>query len=76
MLRLSDCREDRFEQAVELLDKTQGEWIRQCSKAVAPIIACVLSETLSSSPQFTLERARLGRILQLPKGSQELLALI
>lgn len=61
---------------MDLLKDTQEAWIRDFSIAVAPIVKGLLRGTLVRSAAFPLERIEQFQILQFPKGSRDLLALI
>lgn len=65
-----------FHEFVRLLEKYQGDYLRQLSDAVAGIVHSIFSGPLPPSKTFTIEVVEQAQILEQPKGSSQLLRLI
>ncbi|KAH8693393.1 hypothetical protein GQ44DRAFT_551081, partial [Phaeosphaeriaceae sp. PMI808] len=73
LLRLPD---PVFERLVKLLDRYQGDVLRQFTEVVGKILETIFSSALSNTEPFVIESVDKEKILCLPKGSTQLLELI
>ncbi|KAL3479394.1 hypothetical protein BJX99DRAFT_255651 [Aspergillus californicus] len=74
--KIVNLRTSVFEEFVKLLDESQGYILRGFSVAVFPALLALLQGRLEDEEPFPLERVGRDKILELTKGSPELLRLI
>lgn len=60
---------------IEILDQSQGDYLRAVCGAADPLLQYLVYEN-STTTEFAIERTDAVDILQLPKGSDELLRLL
>lgn len=68
--------DDAFEIFVKVLDESQGDLLRDISKAAKQAFEHILYEDTRRPNLFALEMLAMEDILKLPKGSQELRSLL
>ncbi|KAL2861011.1 uncharacterized protein BJX67DRAFT_367487 [Aspergillus lucknowensis] len=74
--KILNLRNSVFDEFVKLLDDSQGDILRQFSVAVFPPLWALLQGRLEEEEPFSLERVGRDKILELTKGSPDLLRLI
>lgn len=74
--RILELTDDAFRQLLQLLIESQGESLSRFSKAVEHIMDAMLDGSFEHGKPQAFEEIDEAKILQLPKGSQELLNLI
>ncbi|KAJ5437543.1 hypothetical protein N7445_006087 [Penicillium cf. griseofulvum] len=60
---------------IEVLDQSQGDYLRSVCAGAEPLLKCLVYEN-SATAEFAIEHTEAADILQLPKGSDELLRLL
>jgi hypothetical protein len=65
-----------FQGCVDLINKAQGDMIRNLSFAIEDMVRGIFNGTLLSLSKFPIENIERGQILSQPKGSDELLKLL
>ncbi|KAL4777961.1 hypothetical protein BJX76DRAFT_363183 [Aspergillus varians] len=65
-----------FDEFVTLLDESQGHILRTFSAVVSPPLCALLQGRLDEEEPFPLEKVGKDKIIELPKGSPDLLQLI
>jgi hypothetical protein len=74
--RLQSLRESTFGQAVSILERSQGEILRQFSEAAERIVDALIEFPIERCPIFELEEIAESQILEYPKNSSGLLSLL
>jgi len=75
-LRILTPTDDVFVEFVSLLEQSQGLVLRQFSDAVLNVVDSIIRGTVLHSGTFPIENVEQRQILELPKGSSQLLRLL
>lgn len=74
-IRIQEIRETSLKTFIEILDQSQGHYLRAVCKATDPLLQYLVYGK-STTTEFAIESTDAADILQLPKGSEELLRLL
>lgn len=74
-IRIQEIRETSLKTFIEILDQSQGHYLRAVCKAADPLLQYLVYGK-STTTEFAIESTDAADILQLPKGSEELLRLL
>jgi hypothetical protein len=75
VIRIREISDASLMSFIEILDESQGEYLRSVCEAAEPLLRYMFYEN-SPTAEFALEQAEAGKIQGLPKGSDKFLRLL
>ncbi|KAJ5379600.1 hypothetical protein N7509_012719 [Penicillium cosmopolitanum] len=74
--KIREINDTNLKAFIDILDQSQGDYLRSVCKAAEPLLSSLIYTSSSKAAEFPLERIETADILQLPKGSDDLLFLL